>query len=156
MKTIKNRIRNYLGINTELTYCLNKLITVQQKIDVIYANIESIGEEIQNHKSDTISYYHNINDIEDKLSYYDDYDLSVFESEITSNSEMLSGLKYTVDTLYNKVNEFTTDTGEDTSHNNNVYIVDDIELLRPKIVNIIDDVMKKYTVSVAASIRKME
>ena len=156
MKTIKERLRNYLGVDNETAYCLNKLLTVQQKIDVIYANIESMGEQINHHKDDTMSYYHSINDIEDKLSYYDDYDFADIEGDIMQNNVMIQNLKHTIDTLSDRLDAFTTDTGEDSNHNNNVYIVDDIELLRPKIVNIIDEVLNKYTVSVAASLRKIE
>lgn len=199
MKTIKERIRKYLGVDTEVTYCLNKVLTVQQKIDVIYANIESMAESIKMRKDETVDNYHSINElenqlsyysdydleefdrglrhnndsldalkstvnvhseklsnIEEKLSYYNDYDLADFEGDIMHNGVMINELKHIIDTLSNRLDAFTTDTGEDSKHNNNVYIVDDIELLRPKIVSIVDDVINKYTVSVAASLRKLE
>lgn len=156
MKTIKARLRKYLGIDTETTYCLNKLLTVQQKIDVIYANMESMAEQIKMRKDETVDNYNNINDLTNQLSYFNDYDLEEFDRGMRNNHDALDELKYTVDKLYDKLDAFTTDTGENSNHNNNVYIVDDIELLRPKIVTIVDDVLNKYTVSVAASIRKLE
>lgn len=156
MDKLKEKIRKFLGINTEFNYCLNKVLTVQQKCDVIYANMESMAEQIKMRKDETVDNYGNINEINDKLSYFNDYDLEEFEREMRNNHDSLDELKYTVDKLYDKLDAFTTDTSEDSNHNNNVYIVDDIELLRPKIMSIVENVIDKYTVSVAASIRKIE
>jgi hypothetical protein len=156
MDKLKAKIRKFLGISTEIHYCLNKVLTVQQKCDVIYANMESMAEQIKMRKDETVDNYNNINEIIDKLSYYSDYDLEEFEREMRNNHDSLDELKYTVDKLYDKLDAFTTDTNNNSNQNNDVYIVDDIEKLRPKIVSVVENVIDKYTVSVAASIRKIE
>lgn len=154
MKSLKEKIRNYLGINTELNYCLNKVLTVQQKCDVIYANMESMAEQIHMRKDETVDNYNNINEINDKLSYYSDYDLEEFEREMRNNHDSLDELKYTVDKLYDKFDALSTDSNNNTD--NNVYIVEDIGKLRPAIESVVENIIDKYTVSVAASIRKIE
>jgi len=167
MKTIKQRIRNYLGVNTEITYCLNKVLTVQQKIDVLNAELDEKISKCNIHTSelfklhsevegDIASNYNSIEELESKVSYYDDYDLEVMSRKVDENYDSNESNRYLIDECLEKITAFSTNDEENNLVVNDVHVVDDIEVLRPIIVAIVDDVINKYTVSVAASIRKME
>ena len=167
MKTIKDRIRNYLGIDTEMTYCLNKVLTVQQKVDILKAELDNNISKCNEHTSelfklhsevegDIASNYNSIEELESAVGYYNDFDLEVMSRKVDENYDSAESNKYLIDECLDKIHAFTTNDDKNNSSINDVYIVDNIELLRPKIVTIVEDVINKYTVSVAASIRKME
>jgi len=168
MKTIKDRLRNYLEVNTEIEYCLNKVLTVQQLMDAMNANIiekitkcnEHTSELFKLHsevEGDIATNYNSIEELESKVGYYNDYDLEVMSRTIDENYNGVESNKYLVDECWEKITAFTTnDDKENNSPINDVYVVDNIELLKPKITSIIEEVIKQYTVSVAAQLKKIE
>jgi hypothetical protein len=167
MKTIKERLRKYLGINTEIAYCLNKVLTVQQKIDVLKAELDEhiskcniqTSELFKLHsevEGDIASNYNSIEELESKVGYYDDYDLEVMSRSIDENYQSVESNKYHIEEWGEKITAFTTGDDKNNSGINDVYVVDNIELLKPKITSIIEEVINQYTVSVAAQLRKIE
>lgn len=167
MKTIKDRLRNYLGVNTETAYCLNKVLTVQQKMDVLKAELDEQISKCNIHtnelfklhsevEGDIASNYNSIEELESKVGYYDDYDLEVISRSVSENYNGVESCQYLIDELSEKLTVFTTNTNDNESKINDVYVVENIELLKPKIIGIIEEVIKQYTVSVAAQLKKIE
>ena len=156
MKKIKTLLRSYLSIDDDAQYvikCLQSYETRLTKCNEHTTELFKLHSEVE---GDIATNYNSIEEIESKVGYYNDYDLERMSQTIHENYNGVESNKYLVDECWEKITAFTSNDEENNSGINDVYVVDNIELLKPKITEIINEVITQYCVSVSAQLRKVE
>ena len=156
MKKIKTLLRSYLSIDDDAQYvikCLQSYETRLTKCNEHTTELFKLHSEVE---GDIATNYNSIEELESKVGYYNDYDLERMSQTIHENYNGVESNKYLVDECWEKITAFTSNDGETNSAINDVYVVDNIELLKPKITEIINEVITQYCVSVSAQLRKVE
>ena len=156
MKKIKTLLRSYLSIDDDAQYvikCLKSYETRLTKCNEHTTELFKLHSEVE---GDIATNYNSIEELESKVGYYNDYDLEVMSRTIDENYNGVESNKYLVDECWEKITAFTSNDGDTNSAINDVYVVDNIELLKPKITEIINEVITQYCVSVSAQLRKVE
>ena len=156
MKKIKTLLRSYLSIDDDAQYvikCLKSYETRLTKCNEHTTELFKLHSEVE---GDIATNYNSIEELESKVGYYNDYDLEVMSRTIDENYNGVESNKYLVDECWEKITAFTSNDGDTNSAINDVYVVDNIELLKPKITEIINEVITQYCVSVSAQLKKVE
>ena len=156
MKKFKKLLRKYLSIDDDAQYvikCLQSYETRLTKCNEHTTELFKLHSEVE---GDIATNYNSIEELESKVGYYNDYDLERMSQTIHENYNGVESNKYLVDECWEKITAFTSNDGETNSAINDVYVVDNIELLKPKITEIINEVITQYCVSVSAQLRKVE
>lgn len=156
MKKFKKLLRKYLSIDDDAQYVIKCLQSYETRLTKCNEHTTELFKMHSEFEGDIASNYNSIEELESKVGYYNDYDLERMSQTIHENYNGVESNKYLVDECWEKITAFTSNDGETNSAINDVYVVDNIELLKPKITSIIEEVMKQYTVSVAAQLKKIE
>ena len=156
MKKIKTLLRSYLSIDDDAQYVIKCLQSYETRLTKCNEHTTELFKMHSEFEGDIASNYNSIEELESKVGYYNDYDLERMSQTIHENYNGVESNKYLVDECWEKITAFTSNDGETNSAINDVYVVDNIELLKPKITEIINEVITQYCVSVSAQLRKVE
>lgn len=156
MKKFKKLLRKYLSIDDDAQYVIKCLQSYETRLTKCNEHTTELFKMHSEFEGDIASNYNSIEELESKVGYYNDYDLERMSQTIHENYNGVESNKYLVDECWEKITAFTSNDGETNSAINDVYVVDNIELLKPKITEIINEVITQYCVSVSAQLRKVE
>lgn len=161
---MKKFLRKFLLIDNDVKTTIVAITDIQRTLSKLTCELNDLRgsesehqNEIYSLKTDVRNNYDHIIETNDKLGYYEDYDLETMSSILDEHENTITSIQHRFTTISDTMDELLTPNNA-SSTINDVYILSDENKssIKEIVVEQIDTSLQKYTVAVAASLQKLQ